>query len=98
MRARVIVTDAPTETLEAGIQLTRDVLVPAARAREGYRGYVALVDPDSGRSLAITLWEDEATEAASDEASRQGREEAATAFGVTIAGIEKYDVPIAELS
>ena len=98
MRARVIVTDAPTEAIEAGIQLTRDVLVPAARVREGYRGYVALVDRDSGRSLAITLWEDERTEAASDEASREGREQAAKAFGVTITGVDRYDVPIAELS
>ena len=98
MRARVIVTDAPTEIIEAGAQMTRDVLVPASRAQEGYRGYVALYDRSSGRSLAITLWEDEGTEVASDDASRERREEAARAFGASIVSVDKYDVAIAELA
>lgn len=98
MRARVIVTDAPEEVLDAGIQLTRDVLVPAARAQDGFRGYIALIDRSSRRSLAITLWEDEPTESASDEASRERREEAAKAFGASIVSVDKYDVPIVEMS
>ena len=98
MRARVIVTDAPSEILEQGAQMTRDVLVPASRAQEGYRGYVALYDRSTGRSLAITLWDDEESEAASDEASRERREEAARAFGASIVGVEKYDVAVAELT
>lgn len=98
MRARVIVTDAPPEILEAGAQLTRDVLVPNARQQEGYRGYIALYDREAESGLAITLWEDEATESASDEAAREGREQAAKAMGATIVSVDKYDVAIADFA
>ena len=98
MRARVIVADVPTEVLEPAAQLTRDVLVPAARELEGYRGYVALYDGSTGRTLAITLWEDERTEEASDEASRVRREESAKAVGATVISVDKYDVAVAEVT
>ena len=98
MRARVIVTDAPAEIIDAGAQMTRDVLVPASRAQEGYRGYIALYDRATGRSLAVTLWEDEESETASDKASRGRREEAAKAFGANIVSVDKYDVAVAELA
>ena len=95
MRARLIRTEASPEVIEAGIQLTRDVLVPAARQREGFRGYIGLVDAEQGVGLAVTLWEDDQTELASDEASRPAREQLAESFGAKIS-VEKYDVPLIE--
>ncbi len=98
MRARVIVTKAPASVLETGIQLTKDVLVPRARGQEGYRGYIAVYDEETGRSLTITLWDDPATEHASDEKARPGREEAAKTFGAEILSVDKYNVAVAELT
>lgn len=98
MRARVIVTQAPGEVLDAGVRFTRDVLVPAARQQEGYRGYVALYDHSTGHAMAVTLWENEHAETDSDEAARAGREEAAKAFGATIVSVDKYDVAFAEVT
>ena len=97
MRARLIRTEAPPEVIEAGIQMTKDALVPAAREREGFRGYIGLVDAEQGLGLAITLWEDEQTEQASDEASRASREQLAESFGAKVS-VEKYDVAITELA
>ncbi|CAN5648841.1 hypothetical protein BH20ACT23_BH20ACT23_11310 [soil metagenome] len=95
MRARVILTAASPEVVEAGVQLTEDVLVPNARQQAGYRGYIALYDVERGVGTAITLWEDEATEKASDEELRPGREQFAAAFGAEVR-VEKYDVGVAE--
>ena len=97
MRARLIRTEASPDVLEAGIQMTKDVLVPAARAREGFRGYIGLLDVERGVGLAVTLWKDDQTELASDEASRAAREQLAESFGAKVS-VEKYDVPIAEFS
>jgi hypothetical protein len=97
MKARVIVTSASPELTEQGVQLTKDVLVQNARQLEGYRGYIALYDAERGVGSAITLWEDEATEQASDEALRPAREQFAAAFNADVR-VEKYDVAIAEVA
>ncbi len=96
MRARVITTKASSDIVEAGVQLTRDVLVPNARQYEGYRGYVAIHDAARGVGIAVTLWEDEASEEASDEAIRPSREQMAEQFGAEVV-VDKYDVAIAEV-
>lgn len=96
MRARVIFSTASPEVVERGAQLTRDVLVANARLQPGYRGYIALYDADRGVGTAVTLWQDEATEEASDEALRPAREQFAAAFGADVR-VEKYDVAVAEL-
>ena len=96
MRARLIRTEASPEVLEAGIQITRDVLVPAAREREGFRGYIGLFDAERGVGLAVTLWEDDQTEQASDQASSALREQIAESVGAKVS-VEKYDVAIMEL-
>ena len=95
MRARVLRTTASPEVVAAGVELTRDVLVPTARAQPGYRGYIAIYDAERGEGLAVTLWEDDETERASDQAARVGREQLAAAFGATVT-VEKYDVAIAD--
>lgn len=95
MRARVIITTGAPELIEGFAALTADVLVPASREQPGYRGYVAFTAPE-GVTHAVTLWEDEATEQASDDALRANRESFAVAFGVDLR-VEKYDVAFAEL-
>ena len=97
MRARLIRTEASPEVMEAGIQMTKDVLVPAAREREGFRGYIGLYDAERGVGLAVTLWEDDQTEQASDDASRLMREQLAESVGARVS-VEKYDVAITEMA
>ena len=96
MRARVIITKASPEVVQGAIDLTRDVLVPNARQQEGYRGYIAVYDTERGVGQAITLWEDEATEMASDEALKPAREQFAAAFDAELR-VEKWDVAVAEV-
>ena len=97
MRARVIMSKANADLLKLGAQVTRDVLVPAAREHEGYRGYIGLYDPERGVGMAVTLWEDERTEQLSDDALRESREQAAKDFGYE-QWVEKFDVSVADFA
>lgn len=97
MKARIIMTRADASLLEAGTAYTRDVLVPAAREHEGYRGYLAMYDAERGVGMAVTLWQDARTEQLSDDAIRESREQAARDFGIE-QWVEKYDVVVADLA
>jgi hypothetical protein len=77
-------------------ELTRDVLVAASKAQEGYRGYVALYQREEGRAMAVTLWEDERSERASDAISGPSRNAFAEAVGAEIS-VDLYDVAIADI-
>lgn len=97
MRARIIIVDVPEAAFDAAEQAATHVLVPAAREESGYRGYIALLDRTTGRSMSVTLWEDDETEVASDAAARDRREQGVKALGATVVAVEKYDVVHSEL-
>ena len=95
MRARVIITTGDPELVGGFAAFTSEVLVPASRRQPGYRGYVAF-SSSSGVTNAVTLWEDEATEQASDDALRRDREKFAADLDVELQ-VEKFDVAFAEV-
>lgn len=97
VRARVITSRADPGLIEGWIDLTRETLVAASKAREGYVGYLAFYDRESGESVAVTLWKDERTEAASDEAAAPSREAFAQAVGADLK-VDHYDVAVLDVA
>lgn len=91
MRARVITSKADPDLTDQWVELTRDVLVTASKAQEGYRGYIALYQREEGRAMAVTLWEDESSERASDAASAPSRNAFADAVGAEMT-VDVYEV------
>ncbi len=65
-------------------------------AQEGYRGYVALYQREEGRAIAVTLWEDERSERASDVVSAPSRNAFADAVGAEMS-VDVYEVAIADI-
>ncbi len=96
MRARVISSRADPGLTDQWVQVTRDVLVPAARERDGYAGYIAFYERQSGTAVAVTLWADEETEKASDAASAPSRQAFADAVGAEIS-VDYYDVAVVDV-
>jgi hypothetical protein len=96
MRARVVSTKADPSLTDQWAQLTRDVLIPAAKGRDGYAGYVAFYQRESGTTVAVTLWEDEETEKASDLASAPSRQAFADSVGAEIR-VDYYDVAVVDV-
>src|SRR3712207_488869 len=98
MFARVSTFLGPPDQTSEGIRVAREQILPAARLQDGFVGIYLLYDRESGRSLAITLWETEEDMRASEEAARRARTERAQARGDVIVGGERYEVAFQELN
>ena len=98
MFARVSSFQGPPDQTSAGIRVAREQILPAARLQDGFRGIYLLHHRESGRSLAITLWETEEYMRASEEAALRARTESARASGNVIVGVERYEVALQELN
>jgi heme-degrading monooxygenase HmoA len=49
------------EKADEGIRIFEESVVPAARAQKGFRAAYLLADRKTGRSVALTFWDDEAS-------------------------------------
>jgi hypothetical protein len=59
MYARVHFMNTQPEKRDEVTQFIRDTVLPSARGWKGFKGYLALLDPTTGKSIAIALWETE---------------------------------------
>ena len=59
---------------------------------DGQRGLMLLIDRDSGKAITLTFWDTEEHLRSSAEQASQIRRQAADAGGLTIEGVENYEV------
>jgi len=67
MYARLTTMSFRTEMADEGVRIFETSVVPAARAQKGFRAAYLLSDRKGGRSIALTLWDDEASAVANEE-------------------------------
>lgn len=95
MYARVWFVKTEPEKRDEIIQAIRDSVLPAVHHQQGYKGYLALSDPSTGKGLAIALWETEADLKASEAIGQEQVAKAAHLF--TSAPVrEVYEVLVQE--
>ena len=70
--------------------------MPQLRQMEGFKGFVALADRQSGKMLGVSFWESEEALRASDETASSVRSGAAEAAGGTLTSVERYEVLVNE--
>jgi hypothetical protein len=97
MFARVTQLAIRPESLQEGHRTIEEHLLPALRMQVGYNGGLLLANPESGRMLAVSLWENEQMMHATDEASHWFRVFGADAFEGTVTDVETYEVYRARL-
>ncbi len=97
MHARVSIFEGPPFKIDDLVSQAREQVLPQARQMDGFKGLIALGDRQSGKTLAITFWEDEEAMRASEEAANQLRSESAEASGEQIVGVERYEVGVFEV-
>ena len=97
MHARVSTFVGSADQYDAGLQQTRETVLPQVRELEGFRGALALIDRSTGKALTITLWETEDALRASEERASELRQQVAAASAEQIAGVERYEVALLEL-
>jgi heme-degrading monooxygenase HmoA len=94
--ARLSTIEGPPEQIDPGTRRVIEDTLPRARGIDGFTGLISLADRKSGTMKLITLWTSAEALAASESAANDLRSEAAKAAGGTIAGVERYEVAVAE--
>jgi heme-degrading monooxygenase HmoA len=98
MQARVTMISGSPNQAEEGIANFRDNVVPTIKEMGGHGG-VLLIDRESGKAMAITLWEDEAAMRASEERANELRRTASDELGAAEQPhVERYEVAVFEKS
>jgi heme-degrading monooxygenase HmoA len=67
------------------------------RGYDGYRGVIVFTDPSGERARIITLWESADAEERSRKGRSEMRESVVARAGMSVAGLEIYEVPVCEL-
>jgi heme-degrading monooxygenase HmoA len=98
MHARVTTLEGPPDKLDDATRHIREHLLPQLQQQDGFKGFIALGDPHSGKVLGVVLWESEEALRASEEAADRMRGESAQATGARVAGVERYEVRVFEVS
>jgi hypothetical protein len=98
MFARVSQFSVRPEHLEEGRRAFEEHVVPAIRMQLDYCGGMLLANPESGKMLTVSLWEDEQAMHDTDEAAHWMRGFGAQEAGGTVEDVETYEVYRARMS
>lgn len=98
MFARMSTLEGPPDQIDEGLRHVREQVLPQMQQQEGFKGFIALGDRQSGKVIGMSLWESEQALRASEELGDRTRGESAEAVGATVAGVERYEVGIFEMS
>jgi hypothetical protein len=96
MFARITTFTGSPEETAAGVETFREQALPWMREATGFRGWIAMVDPESGESVGISFWADEA--ALRDEVASGVvlRDEVARMAGVSKGSTRVFEVAAVE--
>jgi heme-degrading monooxygenase HmoA len=98
MHARVSTIYGTTEQGDTGMRTFRDELLPTLKQTEGCKGAALLTNRSTGKTVAITLWEDEQAMQASEEAANALRQQAADDYAATEPPtVDRYEVVVWEV-
>ena len=98
MHARVTTLEGSTNRMDEGLREIREHALPQLQQQDGFKRYLALGDRHSGKLLGISFWESEEAMRAAEDVGDRTRSETAGAISDTIAGVERYEVGLFEMS
>ena len=96
MYARVTTLEGTPDKMDDATCHVREQTLPQLQQMDGFKGFVALGDRQSGKLLGVAFWESEEALQATEEAVSGVRSGAAEAAGGTVAGVEHYEVVVFE--
>ena len=96
MYARVTTIQGSAEKMDDAASHAQEQTLPQLQKMEGFKGFVALGDRQSGRVLGVAFWESEEALRATEGAVSGVRSGAAEASGGIVASVEEYEVLVNE--
>jgi len=98
MHARMSTLEGSPGRLDEGVHDIREDVLPQLRQQDGFKGFLALGDRQSGKLVGITFWESEQAMRAAEEVGDRSRRETAEDIGDTIEDVERFEVGLFEMS
>jgi heme-degrading monooxygenase HmoA len=98
MHARMSILEGPADRVDEGMSYVREQVLPLIQQQDGFKGFIALSDRQSGKVIGVSFWESEQAMRASEEVGDRTRSESAEAGGAAVAGVERYEVGVFEVS
>ena len=96
MYARVSTIEGSPDKVDDVLRQTQEQTLPQLRQMEGFKGFVALGDRQSGKVLGVAFWESEEALRATEQAVSSVRSGAAETADGIVAGVEQYEVLVNE--
>jgi len=96
MYVRVNTIEGSPDRMDNATAHIQEQTLPQLREMEGFKGFVALGDRQSGKLLGVAFWESEEALQATEQALSSVRSGAAEAAGGIVAGVERYEVLVNE--
>ena len=96
MHARLTTIEGLPDKIDDATRHVREQTLSQLQQMEGFKGFVALADSQSGKVLGLAFWEDEEALRATEGAVSSVRSGVAEAAGGTVAGVEQYEVVVYE--
>ncbi len=92
MYARVNTIEGSPDRMDDVTTHIQEQTMPQLQKMEGFKGFVALGDRQSGKLLGVAFWESEEALRATEQALSSVRSGAAEAAGGTLVSVEQYEV------
>lgn len=96
MYARLTTIEGLPDKMDDATRHVREQTLAQLQQMDGFKGFVALGDRQSGKLLGLAFWESEEVLRATEEAMSSVRSGAAEAAGGTVASVEQYEVVVYE--
>ena len=96
MYARVTTIQGAPEKMDDAKGHIQEQTLPQLQKMDGFKGFVALGDRQSGKVVGVAFWESEEALRATDESVASVRSGAAEASSGTVASVEEYEVLVNE--
>jgi heme-degrading monooxygenase HmoA len=96
MYARITTLEGAPDKMDDATRHFREHTLPQLQQMDGFEGFVALGDRQSGKVLGVAFWESEEALRGTEVPVSKVRSEAAEAVGGTVAGVEQYEVVVYE--
>ena len=96
MHARMSTLEGPPDRMDEGLRHVREQVLSLLHQQDGFKGFVALGDRQSGKLIGVSFWESEQAMQASEDVGNRTRNESAETMGDTVAGVERYEVSVFE--
>jgi heme-degrading monooxygenase HmoA len=98
MFARMSILEGSPDQIDEGLRHVREQVLPFMQQQDGFKGFIALSDRQTGKVIGVSLWASEQAMRASEKAGDRARGDSAEVVSASGVDVERYEVGLFEVS